>query len=40
MVLMANKSRYVNFGQPLIPPAPAMEVNEPAWKEEEDRETP
>ena len=31
MVLMANKSRYA--------PAPAMDVNEPAWKEEEDCET-
>ena len=41
MVLMTNKSRYVNisFGQPLRPPASAMGVNEPAWKEEEDRET-
>ena len=29
----------ISFGQPLHPPASAMGVNEPAWKEEEDRET-
>ena len=42
MVVTANKSHYVtiSFGQPLSPPASATGVNEPAWKEEEDRETP
>ena len=42
MVLMANKSHYVNisFGQPLSLPASSTSVNKPAWKEEEDRETP
>ena len=42
MVLTANKSHYVtiSFGQPLSPPASTTGVNEPAWKEEEDRETP
>ena len=41
MVLTANKSHYVtiSFGQPLSPPASTTGVNEPAWKEEEDRET-
>ena len=42
MVRMANKSHYVNisFGQPLSLPASTASVNEPAWKEEENRETP
>ena len=42
MVLMANKSHYVNisFGQPLSLPAPPTSANKPVWKEEEDRETP
>ena len=41
MVLTANKTHYVtiSFGQPLSSPASATGVNEPAWKEEEDRET-